>query len=59
MNKIGKIFGVSNVAVLKWVRKEGEKIKAPSPQAQSGIVLLDELWHFVKGKKKSLDLASH
>lgn len=52
MNKIGKIFGVSNVAVLKWVRKEGEKIKAPSPQAQSSIVMLDELWHFVNGKKK-------
>lgn len=52
MNKISKIFSVSNVAVLKWVRKEGEKIKEPFPHAQSGIVMLDELWHFVNGKKK-------
>ena len=52
MNKIGKIFGVSNVAVLKWVRKEGQKIKDPVPHAQSGIVMLDELWHFVGAKKK-------
>ena len=52
MNKIGKIFGVSNVAVLKWVRKEGEKIKDLSPQAESGIVMMDEMWHFVNGKKK-------
>ena len=27
MNKIGKILGVSTVAVLKWISKEAQKIK--------------------------------
>ena len=29
MNKIGKILGVSNVSILKWVRKEAQQIKEP------------------------------
>jgi hypothetical protein len=52
MNKIAKMFGVSNVAVLKWVRQEGSQLKDPVPHAQSGIVMMDEMWHFVNGKKK-------
>ena len=52
MNKIGKTFGVLNVAVVKCMKKEGEKIKDPLPNAQRGVGMLDELWHFVNGKKK-------
>jgi transposase-like protein len=51
MNKIGKMLGVSNVAVLKWVRKEAQGIKEPSPKADSGVVMIDEMWHYVSGKK--------
>ena len=51
MNKIGKILGVSNVAVLKWVRQQAQQIKESSPQADSGIVMIDEMWHFVNGRK--------
>ena len=52
MNKIAKMLGVSNVAVLKRVRQEGRQINDPVPHAQSGIVMMDEIWHFVNGKKK-------
>ena len=51
MGKIGKMFGVSTPAVLKWIRKEGANIDDPTPQVESGIVMLDEMWHFVDGKK--------
>ena len=51
LEKIGTLFGVSGVAVLKWVRSEADKLDDPKPQAQSGIVMLDEMWHYVNGKK--------
>ena len=51
MLKIGKIFGVSDVAVLKWMRSESAKISDLKPHAESGIVMIDEMWHFVSGKK--------
>ena len=59
MNKIAKMLGVSNVAVLKWIRQEGNQLKDPVPRAESEIVMMDEMWHFVNGKKKSLGVASH
>lgn len=51
MNKIAKMFGVSDVAVLKWVRKEAKLLGDPAPHAESDIVMIDEMWHFVNGKK--------
>ena len=52
MNKIGRLLGVSDVAVLKWVRKEADLIEDSSPYAESKIVMIDEMWHFVNGKKR-------
>ena len=51
MSKIAKLFAVSVVAVLKWIRKAAcdlpqDKIK------QAQVVMLDEIWHFVNGKKR-------
>ena len=48
---IAKLLGVSHVAVYKWVRKAGEDAPAPSATPSSGIVQIDEMWHFVDGKK--------
>ena len=48
---IGKLLGVSHVAVYKWVRAAGEGTPAPSATPSSGIVQIDEMWHFVDGKK--------
>ena len=56
---IGRILGGSHVSVYKWVRAEADKIEEPSPQPDSDIVQLDEMWHFVGGKKQNLDLAGN
>jgi transposase-like protein len=48
---IAKLLGVSHVAVYKWVRAAGEGTPAPSATPSSGIVQIDEMWHFVGGKK--------
>jgi transposase len=49
--KIGKLFGVSGVAVLKWIKAATDEVSEPVPHAESGIVMLDEMWHYVDGKK--------
>lgn len=54
MNKIGKMLGVSTVAVMKWIRQEGQGIETAVPHAESGVVMIDEMWHFVNGKKKNV-----
>ena len=51
MTKIAKLFKVSDVAVLKWIRAEADKIADLKQHAESGIVMIDEMWHFVSGKK--------
>ena len=48
---IAKLLGVSHVAVYKWVRAAGEDAPTPSATPSSGIVQIDEMWHFVDGKK--------
>src|SRR4051812_8621251 len=48
---IARLLGVSHVAVYKWVRAAGEEAPAPSATPSSGIVQIDEMWHFVDGKK--------
>ena len=54
---IAKLLGVSHVAVYKWVRAAGEGTPAPSATPSSCIVQIDEMWHFVDGKKQGLALA--
>lgn len=51
MEKIGKLFGVSGVAVLKWVRAAGLQVQDLPDTHNSEIVMIDEMWHFVDGKK--------
>jgi len=52
MSKTGRLLGVSDVAVLKWIRKEADLIEDTSSPAESKIVMIDKMWHFVNGKKK-------
>jgi transposase len=54
---IARLLGVSHVAVHKWARKAGEDAPAPSATPSSGIVQIDETWHFVDGKKQGSALA--
>jgi len=48
---IAKLLGVSHVAVYKWIRAAGEEAPAPSATPADNIVRIDEMWHFVDGKK--------
>jgi len=54
MVKIGKMCGVSDVAVLYWIRDAAKKATDLNPKSDSGIVMLDEMWHFVNGKQNKI-----
>lgn len=45
---IARLLGVSDVAVLKWIRKEAEQLPAPAMPANVDLVMLDEMHHFLK-----------
>src|SRR5208282_6302717 len=45
---IARILGVSDVAVLNWVRDEARQLPEPSINADVVVVTLDEMWRFVK-----------
>ena len=53
MRSIGRIFGVSTVAVLKWIRAAAAKIQE-TPISASAYVIIDEMWHFINGKKTKI-----
>ena len=55
---IARLFGVSEVAVFKWIRKEAAALPEPTTPAAVEIVQLDEMWHFVDGKNQVLGLKS-
>ena len=54
---IGRILGVSNVAVLKWVREAAQKIeeihKQQAKPSFTPVIELDEMWHYVGKKNKN------
>lgn len=50
---ISRILGVSDVAVLKWVRQEADRLPEPEVPAEVSVVMLDEMWHFLKKSAKS------
>jgi transposase-like protein len=45
---IGRVLGVSDVAVLKWVRAEASALPEPEVSAAVVTVEVDEMWHFLK-----------
>lgn len=54
---IARILGVSDVAVLKWVRAEAQGLPEPEIPADVATVSWDEMWHFLEKNTKTLDLA--
>jgi transposase-like protein len=48
---IAKLLGVSHVAVYQGIRAAGEGTPPPSAAPADNIVQIDEMWHFVDGKK--------
>ena len=51
MGKIARLYRISTVAVLKWIKAAALEAKPINPVSESDIVMIDELWHFVNGKK--------
>ena len=48
---IGRILGVSNVAVIKWVRIEAKQLPEPAVLKGTTLIQINEMWHFVDGWK--------
>ena len=48
---IARLFGVSEVSVYKWIKAAASALPEPEVPADVEIVQLDEMWHFVDGKK--------
>lgn len=48
---IAKLLKVSAVAVLKWIKKSADSIPELETNHRAEIVQIDEVWHFVNGKK--------
>lgn len=51
MGKIARLYKISTVAVLKWVRAAALDAAPLNSTCASDIVMIDEVWHFVNGKK--------
>jgi hypothetical protein len=51
MGKIARLYKISTVAVLKWVRAATLDVAPLNSTCASDIVMIDEVWHFVNGKK--------
>ena len=50
MGNIARLTRVSTVAVMKWIRAASEAVEAPKT-GPAEVVMIDEMWHFVNGKK--------
>jgi transposase-like protein len=50
---IARLLGVSDVAVLKWVRAAARQLPEPSMTAETVMITLDEMWHFLKKRLAS------
>jgi len=62
---IGRVLGVSNVAVLKWIRAAGEWIQAYHEQNKAKkrqvveVIEMEEMWHYVGTKKRNYGFGLH
>ena len=57
MSKIARLCQVSVVSVLKWVKQAARQVKPLTGVSSSDVIMMDEMWHFVNGKKQALALA--
>ena len=54
---IARLFGVSDVAVCKWRRKESAALREPATPAEVEIVQQDEMRHVVDRRKTKAEFA--
>ena len=55
---IGRLLGVSTVAVYKWIRTAALTLPEPEIPGTIQEMELDEMWHFLQSKKETLALES-
>jgi hypothetical protein len=54
---IGRILGVSNVSVLRWIREFGQQVRELSTEKQHiEMVEVDEMHSYIGSKKLLLDM---
>ena len=60
---IGRVLGVSNVAVLNWIKSSGKEIKEYHQEQEFEdkvkVMEFDEMWHFIGSKKESYGFGLH
>ena len=52
-NAIGRVLQVSDVFVGRWIKEDAKEISEPEITAETNIVIIDEMWHFLKKKLKN------
>ncbi len=50
---IARLLGVSDVAVLKWIRAEAKALPEPPVSGDLLVPTLDEMWHFIQKNHKN------
>jgi len=54
---IGRLLKVSNVSILNWIREFAKELPpAKSPPAEVSVLNIDEMWHYIGVKKKTIGL---
>ena len=60
---IARLLGVSDVAVLNWVRAKARQVPEPVAQTPAdgakAVVVIDEMWHFLKKSPESCGCGGH
>lgn len=51
MNSIGRLLGVSHVAVIKWIKKYGSQLSEIKNESPVEVVELDEMHSYIMSKK--------
>jgi predicted transcriptional regulator len=50
-NSIGRLLGVSHVAVIKWIKKYGSQLAEIKNENPVSIIELDEMHSYIQSKK--------
>jgi transposase len=50
---IGRILGIHNTLVCRWIRSFGENLREPEASGEIEQMEFDEMWHFIGSKKES------
>ncbi len=50
---IARILKVSDVTIMRWVKKKASALPEPEISSETVVLMLDEMWHFLKKKQKS------